>query len=99
MATVMRRCLFVLLLLVGTVRAQMVSPLAKAPNWQELERFQETMTWEEFVQLLDGVYAPRQAAKPRASRNTTQRVVRIPFLPVEDCDPAGFYPCRRGGSA
>ena len=60
-----------MLCFVGRGWGQMVSPLAKAPHWQELERFQETMTREEFVQLLDGVYAPRQAAIPSVRRART----------------------------
>lgn len=38
--------------------AQELSPLAKAPDWTRLEPFQETITHEDFVRLLDGVYAP-----------------------------------------
>jgi hypothetical protein len=37
---------------------QRMTPLASAPDWSELEQFQRTMTHDEFVQLLETVYAP-----------------------------------------
>jgi N-acetylmuramoyl-L-alanine amidase len=43
-------------------RAQRLSPLASPPDWNRLEAFQETMTRQEFVRLLDTVYAPGGAA-------------------------------------
>ncbi len=43
--------------------AQQRSVLAPAPEWAELERFQETITRAEFQRLLDEVYAPGGAAK------------------------------------
>jgi hypothetical protein len=42
--------------------AQMLSPLADAPRWEELEGMQESVTREEFESLLKDVYAPRDAA-------------------------------------
>ena len=42
--------------------AQRLNPLSPAPDWSRLEAFQETMTREEFVRLLDTVYAPGNAA-------------------------------------
>ena len=50
------------LLVVSTAPAQRLSPLASAPDWSKLEAFQETITREEFVELLDHVYAPGGAA-------------------------------------
>ena len=38
--------------------AQRLSPLAARPAWSELERFQQTMTRDEFVHLLQTLYAP-----------------------------------------
>ena len=44
------------------VEAQTRSVLAPAPDWSTLEPFQQTITREEFVRLLEDVYAPRGAA-------------------------------------
>jgi len=55
-----------LALLLGTARlapAQKLSPLAPAPDWTELDRFQETITHDEFVTLIDTVYAPNSASR------------------------------------
>jgi hypothetical protein len=52
-----------LLLVVTTSQAQRLSALAPPPDWSELEAFQETMTHDDFVRLLDHVYAPAGAAK------------------------------------
>ncbi len=52
-----------LLGLAGAADAQQRSPLAPAPNWADLEPFQETITREEFVRLLDNVYPPGGAAQ------------------------------------
>jgi hypothetical protein len=38
--------------------SQDLSPLAQAPDWTRLEIFQETITHDDFVKLLDEVYAP-----------------------------------------
>jgi hypothetical protein len=43
--------------------AQRLSALAERPNWAQLEMYQETITRDEFVRLLDTVYAPGGAAK------------------------------------
>lgn len=54
----------VLLLLVclHAAPAAKLSPLADAPNWSQLDKFQKTITREEFTRLLDNVYAPSGAA-------------------------------------
>src|SRR5688572_4840146 len=54
---------FAVLGLASPLAAQQRSVLAPAPDWGELERFQETLTREEFQRLLDEVYAPGGAAK------------------------------------
>ena len=41
--------------------AAALSPLAPAPDWSRLEGFQRTITREDFVNLLDAVYAPNGA--------------------------------------
>ena len=42
--------------------AAKLSPLAEAPNWSQLDKFQKTITREEFTRLLNNVYAPNSAA-------------------------------------
>jgi N-acetylmuramoyl-L-alanine amidase len=42
--------------------AAKLSPLADAPNWSQLDKFQNTITREEFTRLLDNIYAPNGAA-------------------------------------
>jgi len=46
---------------VPAARAELLSPLADRPDWATLDQFQGTITRAEFVQLLDQVYAPRDA--------------------------------------
>lgn len=60
----MRKVLFpaLLLLLLPPAFAKL-SPLATAPDWSKLNIFQETITKDEFVTLLDKVYAPNGAWK------------------------------------
>src|SRR2546429_5882966 len=38
--------------------AQRLTPLSEPPYWEQLNRFQQTITHDEFVALLDSVYAP-----------------------------------------
>ena len=46
--------------LVGTLDAKpKLSPLAKGPHWQSLEKYQDTITHDDFKRLLDGVYCTR----------------------------------------
>ena len=42
--------------------AQRVTPLSTPPEWEQLDRFQETITHDDFVSLLDSVYAPQHGA-------------------------------------
>src|SRR6516164_2764599 len=39
--------------------AQRVTPLSTPPEWERLDRFQETITHDDFESLLDTVYAPQ----------------------------------------
>lgn len=48
----------------GEAVAQRLTRLGEPPNWQELERYQETITRAEFLDLLDRVYAPGGVWKP-----------------------------------
>jgi N-acetylmuramoyl-L-alanine amidase len=61
----MRKSLAVFLLLLASPHPGMaakLSPLADAPNWTQLDKFQNTITREEFTRLLDNIYAPNAAA-------------------------------------
>jgi hypothetical protein len=42
--------------------SQRVTPLSQPPNWEQLNQFQETITHDEFVKLLEAAYAPNGAA-------------------------------------
>ncbi len=55
--------LLFLLFFVGLASAQVkLTPLGDAPDWAELDKFQGTITREQFIDLLDQVYAPNSAA-------------------------------------
>jgi N-acetylmuramoyl-L-alanine amidase len=41
--------------------AQRLSPLAELPDWKSLDLYQETITRDEFLALLDNIYAPNGA--------------------------------------
>jgi N-acetylmuramoyl-L-alanine amidase len=55
------RTALALLLLANFAAAQKLTPLATPPNWSSLDRFQNTITKDEFTRLLTQVYAPRDA--------------------------------------
>ena len=55
------RTALVLLLLANFAGAQKLTPLATPPDWSSLNRFQQTITKDEFVRLLSQVYAPHEA--------------------------------------
>ena len=55
------RTALALLLFVACAQAQKLTPLATSPDWSSLDRFQGTITKEEFTRLLTQVYAPRGA--------------------------------------
>ena len=50
-----------LLVLALAAHAQKLTPLAARPDWSSLDKFQDTITKEEFTRLLTQVYAPRGA--------------------------------------
>src|SRR4051812_1675797 len=64
--------------------AQRLSSLASAPDWSKLEAFQETITREEFVELLDHVYAPGGAAKGMVDAEADSAVIKTQLTPVAD---------------
>src|SRR5437762_11689614 len=57
----MVRCVLLLFALfnLGQLRAEEISPLADNPRWPTLERYQETITRDDFTRLLQNVYATR----------------------------------------
>ena len=69
------------LLTVSAALAQRLSPLALPPDWSQLEKFQETITHEEFVQLLDQVYAPAGAAKGMVDVEADVAVIKTALTP------------------
>jgi hypothetical protein len=71
-------------LVVSTGLAQRLSPLAPAPDWARLEGFQETITREEFLQLLDDVYAPNGAAKGIVDVEADAVVIKTALTPPAD---------------
>ncbi|MDQ6626540.1 MAG: N-acetylmuramoyl-L-alanine amidase, partial [Verrucomicrobiota bacterium] len=57
------RATFVLCLLAGqALAAPNISPLGNTPDWKAFERYQETITHDEFERLLREVYCPRGVA-------------------------------------
>lgn len=58
------RATVLLLLLTFCASAQKLTPLAPRPDWKSLEKFQRTITRENFQHLLTQVYAPRGAWTP-----------------------------------
>jgi N-acetylmuramoyl-L-alanine amidase len=70
---------FLLLLLFALPFAgfsQRLTPLSRAPNWDQLNRFQETMTRQAFVDLLDSVYAPNGAGAQWIKVEATQALIQ-----------------------
>ena len=43
------------------LQAQHLSPLASKPDWSMLDRYQETISRDDFLRLLDTVHAPGNA--------------------------------------
>jgi N-acetylmuramoyl-L-alanine amidase len=58
--TPIRFC-FLLVLLPVACFSQRLTPLSHPPDWDQLNQFQETITHDQFVDLLDSVYAPNAA--------------------------------------
>lgn len=75
------RLSLVFLLTITAASAQRLSPLAQAPRWEELDRFQETMTRAEFVRLLDEVYAPGGAAKDCLEIDDAAATIKTTLMP------------------
>ena len=65
-------------------QAQHLSPLAAPPDWKSLEAFQETITREEFVRLLDTVYAPAGAAAGVIDVQADSAIVKASLHPAAE---------------
>ena len=65
--------------------AENLSPLGSSPNWDSLERYQETITHDDFVRLLESVYCPNGASsavikvEPLFARITTDKATDAHF--------------------
>jgi hypothetical protein len=55
-------CCFLSSSLLGTNLGDSISPLSPKPDWSQIQKFQMTITHDQFVRLLENVYAPNQAA-------------------------------------
>lgn len=53
------RFAFIFLVAASVAAASNLSPLATKPSWESLQRYQETITHDDFVRLLQTVYATR----------------------------------------
>ncbi len=73
--------LIALVCIVGEARAQRLSVLAPAPDWRDLEAYQETITRNEFVRLLDHIYAPQNAAAGVIEIGENAAVIRENLAP------------------
>jgi N-acetylmuramoyl-L-alanine amidase len=56
--------------------SQRLTPLSQPPDWDQLNRFQETITHDEFVSLLESVYAPNGAAAQWIRVDSVEAVVQ-----------------------
>jgi len=77
------RLLLFAALLFGTpaLSAQRLSALATRPDWTQLEAWQETITHDDFVRLLDHVYAPGGAAKGVIDVQPDAAVIKTTLTP------------------
>jgi hypothetical protein len=58
-----------------------LSALAPAPDWSQLEPFQESITHDEFVRLLNRVYAPNGASKGVIDVQPGEAVIKKTLTP------------------
>jgi hypothetical protein len=56
--------------------SQRVTPLSQPPNWEQLNQFQETITHDEFVKLLESAYAPNGAASQWIKVDSDKAVIQ-----------------------
>jgi len=70
-----------LVLVASPVQAQRLSPLAPAPDWSQLDAFQESITRDDFVRLLDQVYAPSGASQGVIDVQADEAVIKTTLTP------------------
>src|SRR5216683_1158608 len=68
--------------------AENLSPLGVSPDWNRLERYQETITCDDFMRLLDDVYCPDNAAAEVIKTEATSARIR------KSKDPEKFFRLR-----
>jgi hypothetical protein len=56
--------------------SQRLTPLSQPPKWDQLNRFQETITRDEFVSLLESVYAPNRTAAQWIKVDSAEAIVQ-----------------------
>ncbi len=66
-----------------------LGPLAPQPDWKKLDPYQESITRQEFQDLLDGLYAPGGAARGMIDVHKHQAAIR-----TGEGGQAGFYHLR-----
>ncbi len=64
--------------------AQKLSPLEKAPDWSELDRYQETISREDFLRRLETVFAPRETWHSTIEVNEKSARIRQTLTPPVD---------------
>jgi N-acetylmuramoyl-L-alanine amidase len=62
--------------LAAAAHAQRLSPLAPRPDWRDLDKYQESITRDDFRHLLEAVYAPHGAWKADISIGTASASIR-----------------------
>ena len=69
-----------------------LSLLADEPDWRQLDRYQGTMAHDEFVRLLEQVYAPHGGWQPYIRVDPGAAVIRTTNIPLEDLFTLRFAP-------
>src|SRR5437899_3214704 len=72
------------LFIVVSAWAEKLSPLAPPPDWTQLEAFQETISHDDFVHLLNTVYAPNDAAKGMVDVQADGAVIKTQLAPPKE---------------
>ena len=94
------RPLLVLLLVVSTtlfvlrpaIQAQNLSALAETPDWHRLDPYQETITHDEFADLLEKLYAPHGGWETWLRLDPDAVVIRKSNIPLDDLYVLRFAP-------
>ncbi len=70
-----------LLLFGSCASGQLLSPLAKRPDWTRLDPYQETITRDDFSRLLATLYAPADASNGVIEICPTSALIKMTFSP------------------